>query len=94
MARDLSTHVAQPFLRTKRVITPSHKAWAIAAQAITELVRTSGLDRPNLPRGFANDALIAASCRENGLTLVTENERDFRQLQERIDFSFLAPWPA
>jgi predicted nucleic acid-binding protein len=94
MARDLSTHVAHPFLRTKRVITPSHRAWVIAAEAITDLVRTSGLDRRNLPRGFANDALIAASCRENGLTLVTENERDFRHLQEHIDFSFLGPWPA
>jgi predicted nucleic acid-binding protein len=94
MARDLSSHLAQPFIRTRRVIAPSHRAWAMAAQAITDLVGTSGLDRRNLPRGFANDALIAASCRENGLTLVTENERDFRRLQERIEFSFVPPWPS
>lgn len=94
MARDLSSHLAEPFLRTKRVIAPSHRAWTVAAQAITDLAQTGGLERRNLPRGFANDALIAASCREHGLTLVTENERDFRQLQQRIDFSFVAPWPA
>lgn len=94
MARDISKQIAQPFIKTGRVIAPSHHAWATAAQAISDLVRTDGLNRRDLPRGFVNDALIAASCRENGLTLVTENERDFRQLQKCIDFSFVAPWPA
>lgn len=94
MARDISRQIAEPFIKTGRVIAPSHQAWATAAQAISDLVRTDGLNRRDLPRGFVNDALIAASCRESGLTLVTENERDFRQLQKYIDFPFVAPWPA
>jgi predicted nucleic acid-binding protein len=92
-ARELVASLARPFVRTKRVVVPSHRAWTRAAEVIAELTWHDGLDRGNLPVGFANDVLIAASCRENGLTLITENVRDFRRIQQRLKFDFVAPWP-
>ena len=94
MARDLVGSLARPFIRTKRVVVPSHRAWTRAAEVIAELTWHDRLDRGSLPAGFANDVLIAAACRENGLTLITENERDFRRIQKRMKFDFVAPWPA
>jgi predicted nucleic acid-binding protein len=93
VARDLAAGIAGPFARTKRLVAPSHRAWTRAAEVIAELVWHDGLDRGNLPAGFANDALLAASCRENGLTLITENARDFRRIQKRMPFEFVAPFP-
>jgi predicted nucleic acid-binding protein len=94
MARDLVTGLASPFKRTRRVVVPSHSAWTQAADVIAQLARHDGLDRSTLPRGFVNDVLIAASCREHGLTLITHNERDFRRIQKRLKFEFVAPWPS
>lgn len=94
MARDLVVGLAAPFKRTKRIVAPSHSAWTQAAESIRQLARHDGLDRRTLPRGFVNDALIAASCRENGLTLITENARDFSRIQKRMKFEFVAPWPS
>jgi predicted nucleic acid-binding protein len=94
MARDLVGSLARPFIRTKRVVVPSHRAWTRAAEVIAELTWHDGLDRASLPKGFANDVLIAAACRENGLTLITENERDFRRIQKRMKVDFVSPWPA
>jgi predicted nucleic acid-binding protein len=93
IARELVGSIARPFMRTKRIVVPSHRAWTRAAEVIAELTWHDGLDRGNLPAGFANDVLIAASCRENGLTLITGNERDFHRIQQRMKFDFVAPWP-
>jgi predicted nucleic acid-binding protein len=94
MAKDLVGSLARPFIRTRRVVAPSHRAWTRAAEVIAELTWHDGLDRGNLPPGFANDVLIAATCRENGLTLITGNARDFRRIQKRLKFEFVAPWPS
>ena len=41
-----------------------------------------------------NDALIAVSCREQGIMLIT-NDGDFRRLQPFIKgFRHVTPWPA
>jgi predicted nucleic acid-binding protein len=93
IAKDLVTGIAAPFTRTNRLVVPSHRAWTRAADIIAQLAWHDGLDRGNMPAGFANDVLIAASCRENGLTLVTENARDFRRIQRRMPFDFVAPFP-
>lgn len=92
--RAIQDRIAKPFRRTARVVTPSASAWRSAAGTIAQLAREEGLDRRTLPRSFLNDTLIAASCREEGLTLVTDNARDFQRLQRLIDFEFAAPWPS
>ena len=47
------------------------------------------------PGGLANDALLAASCRESGMTLVSANPRDFRRIADVLaGFDWTAPWPS
>jgi predicted nucleic acid-binding protein len=94
MARDLSTDLASTFVRKNRIVVPSYNAWTQAAEVISKLIKYDGLDRTNVAQGFTSDVLIAVSCRENGCTLVTENARDFRRIQKRMKFEFVAPWPA
>jgi predicted nucleic acid-binding protein len=93
MARDLVSEFARPFVSTKRVVVPSHRAWQRAAEVVAQLAWHDGLNRGGLPQGFANDVLIAASCLENGFTLITENVRDFRRIQARMPFEFVVPLP-
>jgi predicted nucleic acid-binding protein len=93
-ARAIWSDLAQPFRRTARIVTPSAAAWRKAGEVVAQLAWEEGLDRSTVPRAFVNDALIAANCREEGLTIVTENRRDFQRLQRLIDFEFLSPWPA
>jgi predicted nucleic acid-binding protein len=85
--------LAQPFERTRRVVTPSAAAWTTAAETMARLAWEEGLSRGAVSRSFVNDVLIAASCREHGLTLITENDRDFERIQRLVAFSFVAPWP-
>jgi predicted nucleic acid-binding protein len=92
-ARAIQDRVAKPFRRTARIVTPSASAWRVAAETIAQLAWEEGLDRRTLPRSFLNDALLAASCREEGITIVTENARDFLRLQRLVDFEFIPPWP-
>lgn len=93
IARDLVDAIAGPFTRTRRLVVPSHRAWTRAAEAIAELAWHDGSNGATMPAGFANDVLIAASCRENGLTLVTGNTRDFSRIQKRMPFHYVGPFP-
>ena len=93
MARDLVSRLAGPFTRTKRLVVPSHGAWRRAAEIVAQMAWDDGLNRSTLPRGFVNDVLIAASCRENGLTLITENMRDFQRIRQRMPFEYVTSWP-
>lgn len=93
-AREIREEIASAFHRTKRVVTPSGEAWTQAAEIVAQLGWSNALDRTSIPRGFINDVLIAASCREHGLTLVTENMKDFRRIRQRLTFDFVAPWPS
>jgi len=46
-------------------------------------------DKPSL----LNDALIAVSCREQGITLITK-DGDFKRLSPFVrGFRYAAPWP-
>ena len=44
-------------------------------------------------RSFANDLLIAASARELGATLVTENLADFELIGQVVPLKMVRPWP-
>lgn len=92
-AEELSREVVRPFRRTHRTVTPSHDAWLRAGNLLAQLAWKEGLERGTVPRSLVNDILLAASCREHGLTLVTENTRDFRRIQKRMKFEFVPPWP-
>jgi len=85
--------IGRPFRRTGRVFTPSHQAWVQGAEAVAKLALQYGLERGKLPRSFVNDVLIAASCAEAGVTLVTDNLRDFARIGAVLRFEHTAPWP-
>ncbi len=93
MARRIHEEIARPFDRTGRIIPPSHRSWIVAGESLAKLAAAGYVDRSALPRSFINDVLLASCCREAGVTLVTDNTRDFERIKSVLPFDFVAPWP-
>jgi predicted nucleic acid-binding protein len=91
--RALEKHVINAFDRANRLITPSADAWHRSGDLLAEMARNEGLEIARVPKAFANDILLALSCREAGCVLVTENERDFQRIRQFVQFEFTKPWP-
>ena len=89
----LDKHILNPFIRRERLIVPSFTAWQRSGEILRTLAREEGLDLRTVRKSFGNDILIAASCREAGITVVTDNARDFRRIQSVFPFEFQAAWP-
>jgi predicted nucleic acid-binding protein len=92
-ARDIRANVVAPLQRTRRIITPSHSAWEASGEAIARMVRKTKRDVRTVPKSLIHDYLLAASCREAGATLVTENMGDFAEIREYVKVEYRAPWP-
>jgi predicted nucleic acid-binding protein len=92
--RLLDRHVLDLFRRRDRLVTPSARAWEDSGDVLAELGRRDGLDLRRLSKAFGNDVLLALSCRETGIVLVTDNERDFLRIARIAPFDFVKPWPA
>ena len=90
----LEKHLLEPFERTGRILTPSAGVWHDSGNLLSELVRREGLELSRLSKAFANDVLLALSCREAGVVLVTRNTRDFTRIAKLAAFDFVKPWPA
>jgi predicted nucleic acid-binding protein len=91
--RALEQHVLSVFERANRTITPSADAWHRSGDLLAEMARKDGLEIARVPKAFANDILLALSCREAGCVLVTDNQRDFERIRRFIQFEFTKPWP-
>jgi predicted nucleic acid-binding protein len=89
----LERYVLDIFERADRTITPSAAAWQKSGDLLAEMARTEGLELPRVSKAFANDILLALSCREAGCVLVTDNERDFQRIRRFVQFEFVKPWP-
>ena len=94
LERETQHNLIDPFEATGRVITPSHGAWKRAGQTIAHLVRDKALPPGPAPRAFFNDCLIAASARDHGVTVVTDNVKDFELIASVAPVDFVPPWPA
>lgn len=95
-ARDrkaLERHVLKVYERASRTITPSADAWHRSGDLLAEMARKEGLEIERVSKAFANDVLVALSCREAGCILVTDNERDFQRIRRFVQFDFTKPWP-
>lgn len=92
-ARQVRTDLFGPLLRTGRVITPSHAAWERSASALSAMARAGHRDLRTVPKSLVNDFLLAASCREAGATLITDNSRDFRMIARFLAHDWMRPWP-
>lgn len=86
-------HFLAPFETVRRVITPNHAAWKRAGRIVAGLVRKGKLSPGGMGRSFFNDCLIAASSRDHGFTLVTDNVEDFERIASVQRFRFVRPWP-
>ena len=82
-----------PFEAVGRVITPSHAAWKRACEIVAALVRRGRLSPGGVGRSFLNDCLIAASSREHGFVLVTDDVDDFELIASEEPIRVVPPWP-
>jgi predicted nucleic acid-binding protein len=89
----LERYVFKVFQRANRTITPSTDAWHRSGDLLAQMARQEGLEIARLSKAFANDVLLALSCREAGCVLVTDNERDFQRIRRFVQFDFMQPWP-
>ena len=88
----LERNVLRVFQRANRTITPSADAWLRSGDLLAEMARQEGLEIARVSKAFANDVLLALSCREAGCVLVTDNERDFQRIRRFVPFDFIKPW--
>jgi predicted nucleic acid-binding protein len=91
--RMLERHLLKIFERTHRIITPSTDAWQRSGDLLAEMGRKEGLEIAHVSKAFANDVLLALSCRESGCVLITDNDRDFQRIRRFVAFEFTKPWP-
>ena len=89
----LERNVLKVFQRANRTITPSADAWHRSGDLLAEMARQEGLEIARVSKAFANDVLLALSCREAGCVLVTDNARDFQRIRGFVQFDFMKPWP-
>jgi predicted nucleic acid-binding protein len=90
----LERHLLSVFQRVTRIITPSADAWHRSGDVLAAMARLEGLELARVSKSFANDILLAVSCREAGCVLITENIRDFSRIRRFVRFEFVTPWPA
>ena len=91
--RKLDRHLIDVFVRRGRFHAPSAAGWRESGAVLSALVQREGLELTRVSKAFGNDVLLAVTCREHGLVLITENTRDFARIAKYVDFRFEAPWP-
>lgn len=89
----LERHVLRPFTRRDRLVSPSVRVWRESGTVLADLARSEGLELARVSKAFGNDILLALSCRENGMILVTDNRRDFERIARVATCQFVDPWP-
>ena len=89
----LERNVLAVFERAGRTIEPSASAWHRSGDLLSEMARQEELEVGRVSKSFANDVLLALSCREAGCVLITDNEQDFRRISRYLQFDFIKPWP-
>jgi predicted nucleic acid-binding protein len=92
-ARQVRENLVGPLVRAGRVVTPSHSAWEQAGSAIATMARREGRDLRSVAKSLVNDFLLAASCRESGAILITDNTSDFKLIRKYLRHDHVSPWP-
>ncbi|MBI3081822.1 MAG: PIN domain-containing protein [Gemmatimonadetes bacterium] len=91
--KKLEATVLGPFVRRGRLLTPSAAAWDALGLTLATLRRLERRQLAQVRRGFAFDILLAYSCRESGVVLVTRNARDMARIRRVFVFECVAPYP-
>lgn len=93
-ARHLKHGVFERFQRRRRIFAPSSAAFAESGRVVAMLAAREGWRLLDEKPSLLNDALIAVSCREQGVMLITKDV-DFKRLSPLIrGFRYTAPWPS
>jgi predicted nucleic acid-binding protein len=89
----LERNVLGVFERAGRTFAPTANAWHRSGDVLSDMARKEGLEIGRVSKSFANDVLLALSCREAGCVLVTGNDRDFHRIRRYVPFEYVKPWP-
>ena len=73
----------RPYATRERVVVPSFEAFVQAGRVLSALAEKERLSAAYAP-ALTSDAIIAASCREADVTLITENTRDFAAIKRQL----------
>jgi predicted nucleic acid-binding protein len=92
-AREIARSVFNPFERRGRVFAPTTAAFVNSGRLLAAVAEREGweaiYDNPSL----LNDALLASSCRERGITLITKDADFDRFLPVLRGWRYARPWP-
>jgi len=85
--RRVVERLEREFDRVGRIIVPELRDWTQAGKVLAQLAIEYGFE--SIGRGrLTNDALIAVSAGRQGITVITENERDFARLSRFQPFRY------
>jgi predicted nucleic acid-binding protein len=93
-ARDMERLVFRPFERRGRVFAPSPAAFVKSGRILAAVGVREGWQLVDENPSLLNDALIAASCRERGVTLITSGGDFDRFLPFLRGWRHIGPWPS
>lgn len=93
-AKRFDAAIVDPFRRRGRLVTPSFSAWQTSGAVLSTLVAQDHLDLRRVSKRKVNDILLALSCREAGITVVTENLSDFERIDAITPIDFVPAWPS
>lgn len=92
-AREMERSVFKPFQRRGRVFAPAIAAFVNSGRLLAAVAEREGWEAIYENPSLLNDALLASSCRERGITLIT-NDGDFdRFLPLLRGWRHVKPWP-
>jgi predicted nucleic acid-binding protein len=91
--RQIESSIFRAFERRGRVFAPSTRAFRESGRLLAELAAREGWEPIHSNPSLANDALLAASCREQGFTLVTSDADFDRFLPSLGRWRHVKPWP-
>jgi predicted nucleic acid-binding protein len=92
--RELARSVFKPFERRGRVFAPATAAFVSSGRLLAAVAEREGWEAIYENPSLLNDALLASSCRERGITLIT-NDCDFDRLLPFLGkWRHVRPWPS
>lgn len=89
----LRRRLVEPFRVRRRLHVPARQTWELTASVDRRLRKRSSLASKLRTRAFFNAMLIAASARELGAVILTENGEDFDIISSVLDIRYIKPWP-
>src|SRR5688572_26211726 len=93
-SRELDETVFAPFTRCDRIFAPSRDAFVRSGRLVASVANREGWAPARENPSLLNDALIASSRRERGITLIT-HDTDYRRFRPFLtQWTVVAPWPS